>query len=330
MEDFMTNELFPALSTAEEDALALISAATNISRTRSAGDKTELTIALDENLQLWTAIQTVVSREGHPMPRETRDNLLKLAQFVVAKTIAEGCDASDKTLDTLENLNMQIAQGLMENLRLPALKENAQALLQCAQDMTEAAARCDNAALIAALDENLNVWIALKTLTERKDMPLTSETEQSILKLADFTIKKTLELGRERNDETLSTLININLQIAAGFLESRPLSAAESDALALLNAALRLSEAKETSDASGLVQALENNLELWTGIRTLINAKNHPMAKETRENLTRLADFTVQKTFEIGADTSNPTIDTLINVNLQISEGLLERIRYAA
>lgn len=326
----MTHELFPALSTAEKDALALISAATNISRTRHAEDKTELTIALDENLQLWTAIQTVVSREDHPMPRETRDNLLKLAQFVVAKTIAEGCDASDKTLDTLENLNMQIAQGLMENLRLPALKENAQALLQCAQDMTEAAARHDDAALIAALDENLNVWIALKTLIERKDILLTPEAEQSILKLAGFTIKKTLELGCGRHEEALSTLININLQIAAGFLESHPLSAAESDALALLNAALRLAEAKETADASGLVRALENNLELWTGIRTLINAKNHPMARETRENLTRLADFTAQKTFEIGADTSNPTIDTLINVNLQISEGLLERIRYAA
>lgn len=55
----------------------------------------------------------------------------------------------------------------------------------------------------------------------------------------------------------------------------------------------------------------------------------HPMAKEIKENLIRLADYTAQKTFEIGRAPQNEGLNTLINLNLQISEGLLERSRAA-
>ena len=41
-------------------------------------------------------------------------NLLKLANFVVSKTLLNGCDAQKATLDTLENMNLQIAEGLLE------------------------------------------------------------------------------------------------------------------------------------------------------------------------------------------------------------------------
>lgn len=88
------------LTVSEEDALALLRSATNISHARRTGDKTGLTIALDENMQLWTAIQTLVSRQDHPLNETAKGNLIKLANFVVAKTIKYGCDACDKTLDT--------------------------------------------------------------------------------------------------------------------------------------------------------------------------------------------------------------------------------------
>ena len=120
----MTNQLYPALSTTEEDAFALIRAATNISRARKQNDAAALTIALDENLQLWTAIQTLMEKKEHPLPAQTKENLLKLSRFVVAKTIAEGCEASDKTLDTLENMNLQIARGLMESIRFQVIRGN--------------------------------------------------------------------------------------------------------------------------------------------------------------------------------------------------------------
>ena len=115
----MINELYPAPSTTEEDAFALVRAATNISRARKQNDAAALTVALDENLQLWTAIQTLMEKKDHPLPAQTKENLLKLAKFVVSKTVSEGCEASDKTLDTLENMNLQIARGLMESIRLP-------------------------------------------------------------------------------------------------------------------------------------------------------------------------------------------------------------------
>lgn len=107
----MTKE---TLTIPQEDALALLQSATNISQARQAKDKGRLIIALDENMQLWTAIQTLISKNGNPLPAETKNNLLKLANFVVAKTIRDGSDASEKILDTLENMNLQIAEGLLE------------------------------------------------------------------------------------------------------------------------------------------------------------------------------------------------------------------------
>lgn len=326
----MINELYPAPSTTEEDAFALVRAATNISRARKQNDAAALTVALDENLQLWTAIQTLMEKKDHPLPAQTKENLLKLAKFVVAKTVSEGCEASDKTLDTLENMNLQIARGLMESIRLPPVKENAAVLIQTAQRLADAAKNNDKNALIEALDTNLHLWIALKTLAETKRLGTDDAVAANIARLAKYVSEKTFECGADISEETLSGFININMQIAEGFLESKCLSGTEEDALALLRAALMLAEAKDKNDQNRLVEALNNNMELWTGIKTLVSAKNHPLAKEIKDNLVRLADFSIGKTFEIGANTAHKTIDTLININLQISEGLLERVKFAA
>lgn len=103
-----------SLTLEQQDALALLRAATNISNARVLGDKAALAKALDENMQLWTGIQTLLKRGGHPLPNEIKSNLLKLANFVVSKTLLNGCDAKEATLDTLENMNLQIAEGLLE------------------------------------------------------------------------------------------------------------------------------------------------------------------------------------------------------------------------
>lgn len=66
----MINELYPAPSTTEEDAFALVRAATNISRARKQNDAAALTVALDENPQLWTAIQTLMEKK-RPSPART-------------------------------------------------------------------------------------------------------------------------------------------------------------------------------------------------------------------------------------------------------------------
>ena len=105
------------LTHTQRDALALLKAATNISQAREKQDKSGLTIALDENLQLWTAIKTLVSRKDHPLNDKAKENLIKMADYVVAKTLKDGNNATETTLDTLENMNLQIAEGLLENQR---------------------------------------------------------------------------------------------------------------------------------------------------------------------------------------------------------------------
>ena len=51
------------------------------------------------------------------------------------------------------------------------------------------------------------------------------------------------------------------------------------------------------------------------------------MPQDIKDNLILLADFTAQKTFEYNGSMNIKTLDTLINTNLQICEGLLERMQ---
>ncbi|MCP4393668.1 MAG: hypothetical protein GY804_05300 [Alphaproteobacteria bacterium] len=98
------------------------------------------------------------------------------------------------------------------------------------------------------------------------------------------------------------------------------------DAFALTQAAVSMSHARRREDVNGLMNALEDNLKLWVGIKTAVNNKNvSNLPKDIKANLTRLSDFTVKKTFELKEGVMNDvTLEALINTNLQISEGLLE------
>ena len=50
---------------------------------------------------------------------------------------------------------------------------------------------------------------------------------------------------------------------------------------------------------------------------------------EVKENLQKLSKFVAEKTFENPKILSQQTMDTLVNINLQISEGLLEGLTAA-
>jgi flagellar biosynthesis regulator FlaF len=107
-------DIFGDLSAAEKDAAALSDAAIRLDQAR--GDDKMLVAALDHNLELWVGIRTIVSQweKYNPMPMEARENLVKLSQYVADTTFAHGKDMGDKTLDSLININLQIAQGLLE------------------------------------------------------------------------------------------------------------------------------------------------------------------------------------------------------------------------
>jgi len=106
---------------------------------------------------------------------------------------------------------------------------------------------------------------------------------------------------------------------------SPELTVFEEDALALTQAALEISRAFEAKDDRRLAAALDRNLKLWVGIRTLVSAATNPLPMPIKDNLIRLSSFVAQKTFEMQNGANAKTIEALANTNLQISEGLLDK-----
>ena len=99
----------------------------------------------------------------------------------------------------------------------------------------------------------------------------------------------------------------------------------EEDALALTQAALEISRAFEAKDDRRLAAALDRNLMLWVGIRTLVSMAENPLPMPIKDNLIRLSSFVAHKTFEMQNGANAKTIEALTNTNLQISEGLLDK-----
>jgi len=109
------------------------------------------------------------------------------------------------------------------------------------------------------------------------------------------------------------------------------LSLPERDAFDLVQAAVSLDRARLAENRSQeLVSALNGNLEMWVMIRTLVQQPESPMPPGLRSNLLRLSDYVAQTTFSNGAGISDDNLNSLININLQLAEGLLEGTKAVA
>jgi flagellar biosynthesis regulator FlaF len=103
------------------------------------------------------------------------------------------------------------------------------------------------------------------------------------------------------------------------------LTVAEEQAFQLSQAAIALDQAKaERSNLSKLAAALERNLEVWVGLKTIVSTDGCLLPDAVKDNLRRLANFVADRTLQGVENMADTTIDALININLQISEGLLE------
>ena len=100
---------------------------------------------------------------------------------------------------------------------------------------------------------------------------------------------------------------------------------AEEQAFQLSQAAIRIDQARQHRGKSpaALVDALNRNVEVWVALRSIVMRKDCALADETRRNLAKLAQFVADRTFANG-EIPDSTLNALININLQISEGLLE------
>lgn len=107
------------------------------------------------------------------------------------------------------------------------------------------------------------------------------------------------------------------------------LSLSEVEAFSLTEAALSLDQARQADDRKLLAGALENNIKVWTAIRTVAGNPDVDLPETVRINLGRLADFVATTTLCAGTGIADEAINTLININFQISEGLLEGRRGA-
>ncbi len=104
--------------------------------------------------------------------------------------------------------------------------------------------------------------------------------------------------------------------------QSEDLTPVEESAYSLSEAAVMMDKGRE--DKGLLAVALEKDIETWIAIRLLAGKNDTGIKEETQQNLIQLSKFVADTIMSNGVELSDESLDTLININLQISEGLLE------
>ena len=108
----------------------------------------------------------------------------------------------------------------------------------------------------------------------------------------------------------------------------QPGNPARTEAWALLEAARDLSHAK-TGPSDGFLAALRRNWRLWTIFQASLLDPQCTMPADIRGNLIGLANFIDKRSAELLVKFDAGLVDALININVQIGEGLLAGARAA-
>lgn len=212
------------VTNAEEEASIMLNHAVSLSRAASSGTDREKIQALDSNLKLWVEIETTLKNAKNLLPQEIKDNLMKLSKFVERLTLSKGIHMSKSDYDTLVNINMQISEGLVQAVKHSLAREEAFSLLKCAIDLSSAKENNNTAELVSALDNNMKLWVYIKTLASSDKNELPQATRTNLIKLADYVSSKTLEVGKNvdnLNHKALDSMIMTNLQISEGLMSNR-------------------------------------------------------------------------------------------------------------
>ena len=106
---------------------------------------------------------------------------------------------------------------------------------------------------------------------------------------------------------------------------NREATAAEIDAMVLRQAAERLQKAKETPDDDYFEETLLYNQLIWTVIQSEMTAEN-PLSEEIKANLISLSIFVDKQTAKAIGTREPDLLDTLININRNISLGLERKV----
>lgn len=108
-----------------------------------------------------------------------------------------------------------------------------------------------------------------------------------------------------------------------------PGNPARTEAWALLEAARELYQTKE-GPIEDFRTALRKNWRLWTIFQASLSEADCPVPLPVRRNLLGLSNFIDRVTAQLLVTRDSAKIETLVNINRQISEGLLEGQRASA
>ena len=209
---------------AEKEAVVLLNHAMLLAKASTSNNQHEIIQALDSNLKLWVEIETSLKNAKNLLPEDIKANLMKLSKFVERMILSKGLKMTKTDFDCLVNINMQISEGLVEAVKNNLAREEAFSLLKCAVDLSNARENNSTADLVSALDNNMKLWVYIKTLASKHDNPLPPETKSNLIKLADYVSSKTLEIGKNVdniNQKALDSMIMTNLQISEGLMTKR-------------------------------------------------------------------------------------------------------------
>jgi len=103
------------LSGRDLEAHVLMLSARRLQRVREdfAVNGSQLDEALTNNRKLWTVLVTSVVSPENPLPREIKENIANLANFIFNRTIDIMVSRDPAQLDVLVQINRDIAAGLM-------------------------------------------------------------------------------------------------------------------------------------------------------------------------------------------------------------------------
>jgi len=105
-----------------------------------------------------------------------------------------------------------------------------------------------------------------------------------------------------------------------------PGNPARSEAWALLEAARQLNQTKD-GPIDAFRVALRANWRLWTIFQASLIEPDCALPPELRGNLLGLANFIDKQTVDLLAKPDPAKVEVLVNINRQISEGLMEGAR---
>ena len=96
------------------EADLLLKAASRLQAIRDAWDsnKADIHDALLYNRKLWSIFLTAVTGPDHPLPTAIRQNVANLGLFVMKHTVSVAADPRPEQLNSLININREIAAGL--------------------------------------------------------------------------------------------------------------------------------------------------------------------------------------------------------------------------